>query len=1052
MNNTHTTDTTGGFQKWLPILLAVAAGLLALPATYAQEDDVEGDIFELSPFNIEPEEGWVATETLAGSRLRTDFKDVAAQVEVFTMEFMEDYGITSMEESLIYSMNVANSEDRVSGNGEGFGRDPTNFQQIRGVGGGTRSRNFFEAHTATENYNLSRLTIASGPQSILFGTGAPSGVLDVTLNRAELSEDFGKVSIQTDSNGSHRVALDYNKVLFEDTLGLRIAMVDKNTEQDWDPNHDKLEGFYGTFTWKPWENTTIMGHYEKQKRDWNRANRFLPYDNVSPWFGWGQPQFDNSTAVWNDLPIIYDRGGVQPTIVMNPDGTWQQPTTTFRNMAQVDRPVDMPGVSPVNFEADNWTLLDNSLFPQALDVNIRGHAEQNESEADLYNVFVEQKITDTWFVELGYFKEDHSNVIYDVGIADRTLFVDPNRFLGDGTTPNPHFGDFYMEGAPQWNPRKDFRESWRATTSYEIDVADHFDDWRRWFGRHRLAALKSRDDRLTGLAQQGLRYRFLPDPNTLEEAVFENSNFPDPTAGRRWAQSGNRNLEVRSYLNEETGYFSVSGKDNGLIFDGRPITVQDDNGKSWTLDPLNTGYFNEDGNVLVSNNAPQGVNTRVDTTQFGYQGFFWNGNIVATFGWRKDYAKSKNFINVARDDRNATSHPNDVRGSGFYPYVDDAVFGDFGEIQSGITRTKGLVARPLSWLSLHWNESDTFQPNIGRFDPYGTEYPGAEGEGEDYGFRIDLFDDKLSLRWNEFDMLAGPSRAANTPFNRWRDPLWDVASRYRDITGLDDYPNAGQGAFRERGRCCYWVMSDNLAEGTEISANYRPIDGLDLRLTYTDRTAIESNIGNIWFEWMEERKANSWTKFSVPEGGVGNPSDIDGDGEIGTWTWDTAWIRDNDDRTMAEYYQDVTINGPIGAALIQALDGKPNEFDRAESANLNVNYRFQEGALKGWNTGFAVRYRGAPAVGFREIDVNGVLSPDLDRIINGAVDMTYDFTLGYRGKMDFFGDRNYTVRLNVRNLFDDGPTYPVIKSVDGNNIRLARKSSRLIVLSMDVDI
>jgi hypothetical protein len=1030
--------------------IAVAA-LLLTGSSYLMAQDEDDDIYELSPFTIEPEEGWIATETLAGTRLRTDFKDVAAQVEIFTMEFMEDFGITSMEESLIYSLNVANSEDRVSGNGEGFGRNPNNFQQIRGIGGGTQSRNFFEAYTPTENYNLSRLTIASGPQSILFGTGSPSGVLDVTLNRAELSEDFGSITFQTDSNGGHRVVLDYNKVIFEDKFALRIALVDKNTKQEWDPNHDKMEGYYGTFTWKPFENTIIMGHYEHQKRDWNRANRFLPFDNISPWFGWGQPTFDNSDVSWGDLPIIYDRGNTRPTILMNPDGSWQQPTTTFRNMAQVDRPVDMPGVSPVNFEADNWTLLDNSLFPRAMDVNIRGNTETQTMEADLYNIFIEQKLADNWYVELGYNKEDNDGVIYDTGLADRTLWVDPNKFLGDGQTPNPHLGEFYMQGTPQWAPRGNYRENFRGTMSYELNFEDKFDSILKWFGRHRMAALRSRDDRLTGLAQQGLRYRFLPDPNTLEEPYFANANFPDPTKGRRWAQSGNRNLQVRSYLNEETGYFSVSGRDHGLIFDRRPLTVTDDNGKSWTLDPLNTGYFNADGNMLVSSNAPQGVNTRLDSVQFGYQGFFWNDKIVTTFGWRKDKAKSKNFSNVYRDDSKGVSHPNGERGSGFYPFVEDAVFGDFNEGQSGITRTKGVVVRPLSWLSFHWNESDTFQPNIGRFDPYGTEYPGAEGEGEDIGFRLDLADN-FSLRFNKFDLLSSPSRAANTPFNRWRDPLWHVATRYRDITGIDDYPNAGLGAFRERGRCCYWVMSDNLSEGTEITATYSPISGMDIRFTYTDREAIESNIGNIWFQWMEERKANSWTKFSVPEGGVGNPTDLNDNGVIDTWTWETAWINDNDDRTMAEYYQDITINGPIGAALIQALDGKPNEFDRTESANMNLNYRFQEGILQGWNAGFAVRYRGAPAVGFREIDINGVMSPDLDRIIKGAVDMTYDVTLGHRGKLTWFDDRNYTVRLNIRNVLDDGPLFPVIKSVDGNNIRLARKTGRFFILSFDVDI
>ena len=403
MNNKHTTDTYGRSSKCLPWILAVMLGLLAAPVTYAQED-AEGEIFELSPFTIEPEEGWIATETLAGSRLRTDFKDVAAQVEIFTMEFMEDYGINSMEESLIYSLNVANAEDRVTTPG-GFGRSPNNFQQIRGVGAGTRSRNFFRTDTPSENYNISRLTIASGPQSILFGTGSPAGVLDVTLRRAETSENFGQVSFQTDSNGGHRVALDYNLVIFEDKLAIRIDLVDRNTEQDWDPNWDKMKGYYAALTWKPFENTTIMAHYERQERDWNRTIRFLPFDNSSAWFSWGQPSFDNSTAVWNDLPLIYNRGQNNPTVLINDDGTVDDPTTLYRNTAEIDRIVNMPGVSPVNFEADNWTLIDNSVFPVAIERNLTGNSTNNVQDSDIYNLFIEQKIMDNWFLELAYNKE-----------------------------------------------------------------------------------------------------------------------------------------------------------------------------------------------------------------------------------------------------------------------------------------------------------------------------------------------------------------------------------------------------------------------------------------------------------------------------------------------------------------------------------------------------------------------------------------------------------------------------------------------------------------------
>jgi len=49
------------------------------------------------------------------------------------------------------------------------------------------------------NYNLDRVTISSGPNSILFGTGSPAGALDVTLARPLLKEDIAKVRLQVDS-------------------------------------------------------------------------------------------------------------------------------------------------------------------------------------------------------------------------------------------------------------------------------------------------------------------------------------------------------------------------------------------------------------------------------------------------------------------------------------------------------------------------------------------------------------------------------------------------------------------------------------------------------------------------------------------------------------------------------------------------------------------------------------------------------------------------------------------------------------------------------------
>ena len=43
--------------------------------------------------------------TLVGSCLRSNFKSVAAQGEVFTMEFKQDIGIKAVEDSVIYALN-----------------------------------------------------------------------------------------------------------------------------------------------------------------------------------------------------------------------------------------------------------------------------------------------------------------------------------------------------------------------------------------------------------------------------------------------------------------------------------------------------------------------------------------------------------------------------------------------------------------------------------------------------------------------------------------------------------------------------------------------------------------------------------------------------------------------------------------------------------------------------------------------------------------------------------------------------------------------------------
>ena len=127
-----------------PPLRAYAATVLTLLAP-VQAQQVpsstttasEGAIL-LSPFTVatERDTGYAATEILAGTRLRTNLRDIASSMSVLTPELLRDLGATSIDEA-IASMSSSDKlvgESNSTGNGvtaEGaVGPNPTPGEEI----------------------------------------------------------------------------------------------------------------------------------------------------------------------------------------------------------------------------------------------------------------------------------------------------------------------------------------------------------------------------------------------------------------------------------------------------------------------------------------------------------------------------------------------------------------------------------------------------------------------------------------------------------------------------------------------------------------------------------------------------------------------------------------------------------------------------------------------------------------------------------------------------------------------------------------------------------
>ena len=1089
--------------RYAVLPLACLSAFFLPPTASAQTDAITDEIFGLSPFEVQADEGWVATETLAGSRMRTNFSDIATQLEALTLDFMNEYGANNLEEAAIYTLNVESRDEITTGNGLNLGL--TGEIRIRGLTSPTNSREFFGLLSPSDNYNIDRITIASGPNSLLFGTGSPGGVIDTTLKKA-MFKDFGSIRTQFDDWGSKRIQLDHNMPIIDDVLAVRIALLrdDKHWEEKY--AEELRERIYGTATWKPTSSTTISAHVESLSIESHRPSTLFPRDQLTPWFEASTYGVDRGGAGggWPDMPIFQNTATWANGIDLNGDGDFNDagevntrninyyapngsqqvfttegddivvtynggsvPITTWYNAVEVADPINWDFVAPPNREADGWSLLNDNYYPSNINTlrNLRGE----ELDATIYNLFLTQRLFKEWwyfkdaFLEFAYQKEETDPFSYEyVNYIDaQTPKVDANAFLPDGVTPNPNAGRLYFQGYPAFSDGYHDTENWRGTTSIELDFENKADGILRWLGRHRFAGLIS--EAVDTQNEQAMRYHLMPSIDS--NGVWTEANFPGQqyevsqlysgfspidVSGAIW--SGNATPIIGSPFSSTAGALNLDA--NGLpVFQnnadwfndtkrrpqiriyvdpetmmpiepdwkvGAPWTIADASGRSWTMDPYNTGLVNANGQRLLQRDGfdPNGK-SKLETWQFAYQGFFWKGRIVGTYGYRVDRISDAKLKDLSQDRVNGTKI-----------LWQDNTFEELKFNDRGITRTLGVVAHPIRGLfelplgfdiGGFYNESDTFQPTVNFYDPFGSQYPGARGEGTDKGLLFYLFDGKLSARYNEYENTSGPQRAGNVPFNRFRFTLNGSVNRMKSLapgafTEEAGYPTNDEGTLDRvyndlGGGDPYWVVSFREATGKEFQLNWRVSRNLDIRMTWNEQQVVESQIGNDWWDYLDIIEP-LFDSYTFPENGESNPQDRNGNGVIDTYTWATApqnngdWGKadpngpstGNNYLTAKQRYIDAVINGNTGQGLIQALDGKSNEFIRENRWNLNATYRFTEGAFKGWRVGGAYRWRAAPLISYGGVEIAGAVQVDLTNPYYGTEEKFIDLTLGYRGK------------------------------------------------------
>src|SRR5688572_26779166 len=683
------------------LLLPAFGGSLAFSQSAAPSSATPrtSDIVTLTPFEVDASRdvGYRAASTLAGSRLNTDLKDIASVIDVYTKEFLDDIGATDLESILGYANNLEkDTEDTTHGEANVMiSTNPTFAYRIRGLPA-SRARNYFNFDYLIDAYNVERLDESRGPNAILFGFGAPGGIVNTSTKRAQPARSFQSVEVTAGNEIDHRVSLDVNQVLVKGRAALRVNALHQEKEGWRAYTFDDKEAVHLAATILPFRRTKISLEFENFSNHDRTSRPGTYWSQTKAWEAAGRPLVNGSFA-----------SRTNPTLNpgLDPSSIGQLSNTTYWVYTEENGEVaNWRGMSRSN--TTTYTAPDGTVYngfanframevePDGiLEVNVLGPGEGRHHNLEVLFASVDQQLAERLNLEVSAMSQSSSWSAKRM--ASSTLFADVNAFLpagGPASTgpaatnprPNPFAGQYYFENFSQFWITDADSEELRAALSYDLNLGSRL-------GRHRIGALWE-TSRYT-IRTQSLQELMLvngalttPLPNNPQNRIVRRHYITNPSDPLDYRQTDVSRLEAPMDIR---------------LADGTRIT------SSWVQ------YTTDPADYTKRQTAAMAV----------LQSKWWNGRIDTTVGVRRDVAKFDDWSTYEPDgagslvrsqaNREFVKFTSNTHNYGLVYHLTPS-FSVFGNVAA----SAGLPGRKVAYV-----------PD-GRFmDP-------MEGKGRDYGIKF----------------------------------------------------------------------------------------------------------------------------------------------------------------------------------------------------------------------------------------------------------------------------------------------------------------------------
>ena len=705
----------------------------------------------LSPFTVEAgsEEGYLATQTLSGTRMKTELRDIGSSLTIFTEQMMNDLGANNIYDLMAFAPNTdpfIMSTSDITGNGNDFINVPTKYVS-RGGATTVVGQNFFTNNIPNDRFNSEALTFTRGPNAILFGLGNAAGAFVSSTKRAK-NRNGTTIEYQVDDRGGFRVSFDHNQVLVKGLASIRYSGVYEDLNTFRMPTESFQRRHFVTLNLTPFKKTTFRVNYEKGLINAPAVRPWPDYDAVSPWLKAGSPYINTYVNTATGKPAgtqNYGQAGLVST-QFSVGGT-QIATQRLTNQGQ-SVPTTFANGFAVN-GANFRSLVNSQIFPTF--ASNFGNTAFRLTDYDILTVFLEQQITRDFFVEAAYNRVESDLTAVNGFVGQLAyIYVDPNRQLPNGQ-PNPNAGLLYSESQSTIIDAPNEAENYRVMASYNLDFTRRKSGWIRHLGRHQ-AAVFMEDSTQAGWSSNNGLFNSTPLATTGAAALINN---------------GNNAIRFRYYFEPNKGKIGTTAGEGltsiPVLYANDPLPAKDPSG-------ITPAFFSFQGPTMSE--------SVIRTYAIATQSFFWKDRIVITNGLRQDDQSSwlavpNDFITL-RDANGVNPRPSGINLREFKANSKTE--------RGGNTYSRGVVVHAFPWMSLSYNTSNNFQVNAGSRNVYGDLLPNPEGDGSDYGIKFSLFDRRLffDVTYYTNSSLNSGDSIANNPAGNFKqfDQLWIGVSEF----------------------------------------------------------------------------------------------------------------------------------------------------------------------------------------------------------------------------------------------------------------------------------